>query len=102
LAAGVNDRGAGPSDERERTLHDELLSYLREHPQAMDSLEGIVEWWLPRQRIRVEVERVARALAALTRAGVVEQVLEGERLLYRLRGGPGGGGGGTSKGDSAP
>ncbi len=80
----MNGSGAGPADERERALCEELLSYLREHPRAMDSLEGIAEWWLPRHQIRVGVERIVRALEVLTEAGQVEQVPEGERTLYRL------------------
>ena len=33
----------------------DILAYLAEHPQAMDTLEGIAEWWLMRQHIRVTV-----------------------------------------------
>jgi hypothetical protein len=86
----VTDKPA-PSDARSEELDDamrtELLSYLSEHPSAMDSLEGVVEWWLPRQQVRNAVERVARALEVLTREGLIEQVSDGERVLYRLRGG---------------
>lgn len=74
-----------PPDPRESALCDELLAYLRDHPQAMDSLEGIAGWWVPRQQIRVEVERVARALGALTRRGLLEEVRDGERVLFRLK-----------------
>ena len=27
----------------------DILAYLNAHPQASDSLEGIVSWWLPAQ-----------------------------------------------------
>jgi hypothetical protein len=84
LGAAVND-AADPPDPRERALCEELLSYLREHPQAMDSLKGIAEWWLPRHHIRTGVERIAHALETLARSGVLERVPEGDRLLYRLR-----------------
>ena len=63
----------------------ELLDYLREHPNAMDSLTGIAEWWLPRHRVRVSVERVAQALETLEAQGVIERVGGAERPLFRLR-----------------
>jgi hypothetical protein len=64
---------------------DELLAYLREHPNAMDTLKGIAEWWLPRHRVRVEVERVAEALRTLEASGLIERIGSGDRPLYRLR-----------------
>ncbi|HEX2078377.1 MAG TPA: hypothetical protein VHG08_11730 [Longimicrobium sp.] len=76
-------------DPRESELCEELLAYLREHPRAMDSLEGIAEWWLPRHHIRVGVERIARALETLTRRGMLQEVEDGDRMLYRLRPDPG-------------
>lgn len=64
---------------------DELLAYLKEHPNAMDSLKGIAEWWLPRHRVRVEVERVAAALRILEASGLIERIGGEDRPLYRLR-----------------
>jgi hypothetical protein len=64
---------------------DELLAYLREHPNAMDTLKGIAEWWLPRHRVRVEVERVAEALRILEASGLIERIGGDDRPLYRLR-----------------
>jgi hypothetical protein len=84
----VNDPAAGPSgpsDPREDAVCRELLSYLREHPRAMDTLEGIAGWWIPRHQIRIGVEIVAHALDTLTRGGLVERVPHGGRMLYRLR-----------------
>ena len=75
-------------DDVDVAMRQELLEYLREHPHAMDSLEGVVEWWLPRHTIRITVERVARALEALTRDGHIEKVSDGEHVWYRLRARP--------------
>ncbi len=36
----------------------------------MDTLEGIAEWWIARQQIRVDVEILARALRRLTERGL--------------------------------
>lgn len=68
-----------------------LLAYLGEHPDAMDSLPGIAEWWVTRHRVRVETERVARVLRRLVERAVLEQVGCGDAALYRLRAGRGGG-----------
>lgn len=65
-----------------------VRAYLAENPRAMDTLEGIVAWWLPRQQIRFDVERVSRALEALAARGLVEEVGVGGTTWYRLKGQP--------------
>jgi hypothetical protein len=74
-----------PGDEplSESELAEAILAYLTEHPEAMDTLEGIAEWWLLRQMARVEVPRVARVLGRLTARGLVEQVGTGPSCRYR-------------------
>jgi hypothetical protein len=67
----------------ERALGELVLGYLEEHPQAMDTLEGIDEWWIERRRIRVNVEALARALTHLTETGALEAVGEGPARRYR-------------------
>lgn len=49
----------------------EILDYLRSHPEAADTLEGIVEWWLMRTRYMRGLERVEEALALLISEGLV-------------------------------
>ncbi|MFQ5737396.1 MAG: hypothetical protein ACE5JX_00150 [Acidobacteriota bacterium] len=48
-----------------------VLAYLAQNPDAQDTLEGIVEWWLPECNIGVEVARVKRALSILVSDGFV-------------------------------
>jgi DNA-binding HxlR family transcriptional regulator len=69
----------------ERQVADEILGYLTEHPQAMDTLEGIAEWWLMRQHIRVSVTMLARVLRRLTEQGVLEELGSPEEPRYRLK-----------------
>ena len=69
----------------EKELAEAIVGYLREHPHAMDTLAGIAEWWIMRQRIRVDVETLGRALQRLTDQGVLEKVGFGESARYRLR-----------------
>jgi hypothetical protein len=49
----------------------EILSYLHANPDAQDTLEGIVEWWLLDQKILQQTERVKTALAQLAARGLI-------------------------------
>ncbi len=63
-----------------------ILSYLRAHPQAADTVAGIVEWWLPWNLHAEAVERVQAALDELVAQGWVEKiVLVGGTVLYADR-----------------
>jgi hypothetical protein len=46
-------------------MADEILGYLVQHPEAQDTMEGIVEWWLLEQRISCAVADVETALSTL-------------------------------------
>lgn len=61
-----------------------ILAYLAEHPEAMDTPEGIAGWWLKRQQIRASVPTIARVLHDLTESGVLEELGTGETRRYRL------------------
>ncbi len=52
-------------------LADEIAAYLREHAQAADTLDGIVRWWVMRQRLQEGQRQVAQALDILCAQGVV-------------------------------
>jgi len=62
-----------------------ILAYLAEHPQAMDSVEGIAQWWIMRQQVRVNVMKLTQVLRQLVESGLVEEIGEGEQRRYRLR-----------------
>jgi hypothetical protein len=61
-----------------------VLGYLRDHPDAADTLQGVAEWWIPRQQIRVDVMNLQRALRLLVTRGFVEEVGRGGHATYRL------------------
>jgi len=63
-----------------------LLAYLRNHPKAADTLEGISKWWLPRDEARSR-DDVARALEKLVAQGRIEKHVapDGRRLFRRRR-----------------
>lgn len=69
--------------EKKRACHD-ILAYLLENPDAGDTLDGIVEWWLLSQRIGFEIQTVSQALDKLVADGlIVEQKAAGSRVIYR-------------------
>ncbi len=61
------------------------MDYLAENPEAMDTLEGIAQWWIARQKVRVDVSRLARALDDLTGKGILERIGSGEDARFRLK-----------------
>jgi hypothetical protein len=63
----------------------DILSYLLEHPDAQDTLEGIVEWWLLERRIEDQTLKVKETLAQLIAEGfIVEQHGKDLRARYRI------------------
>jgi hypothetical protein len=70
-------------DARLRAL---VLGYIDDHPTAMDTLDGIAEWWIRRQQIEIEVRRLSAVLAELVRDDVLEECEQsGVRFFRRCR-----------------
>jgi hypothetical protein len=55
----------------------EILSYLEENPEAQDTLDGVIQWWLLERKIRYQITLVKEALSQLVKEG---WVLEKESL----------------------
>jgi hypothetical protein len=63
----------------------QILSYLSRHPDAQDTVEGIAEWWMLEQRIRLVINEVKKALAELVGQGMlIERTGSDRRVHYRL------------------
>ena len=71
-----------------RDISEEILEYLRKHPEASDTLEGITEWWLLSQRINYEMKRVKAAILKLVKQGWVIEI-RGRNSVVRYRFNPG-------------
>lgn len=68
-------------------LKDEILKYLRAHPKAADTAEGIASWWLPRQPYEVDFQRVQQALDELAERGLVAKTTVADgTILYKASG----------------
>jgi hypothetical protein len=52
----------------------EIENYLSAHPRGTDTLTGVLNWWIPKQRYIEAKERVEKALDYLVREGKVHRV----------------------------
>lgn len=63
-----------------------VLAYLDHHPQAADTLRGIVNWWLPQQRYESGCQRIEQVLGSLVAQGKLRcDRLPGGEALYALK-----------------
>ena len=62
---------SGGDKASEANMAHQILAYLHANPDAQDTLEGIIEWWLLDQNIKRQSERVKQALAQLTERGLI-------------------------------
>lgn len=60
-----------------------VRQYLARHPDAADSPEGILRWWLPKELQRVPIALLRQALAILVATGEVhDRTLPDGTSLY--------------------
>ena len=61
-----------------------ILRYLAACPNAADTLNGVVEWWIPLQRYHDDYEMIAKILEELSVEGLIEkQVLPDKKIIYK-------------------
>jgi hypothetical protein len=72
-------------DATEKQVADLIVEYLREHPHAMDTAEGVAAWWLPESRRPANLLVTRRALERLVAGGLLEKIGQGDRAHYGLR-----------------
>lgn len=73
------------NEKEQRELCHYILAYLADNPDAGDTLDGIVEWWLLRQRVRFETRNVSEAVARLVSEGLIEEHGEADsHIIYRV------------------
>jgi DNA-binding PadR family transcriptional regulator len=62
-----------------------ILDYLRKNPDAQDTLSGIVQWWLPQDRVKPRTAVIKDALDELVSAGlVIEHEGKDTQISYRM------------------
>jgi Fe2+ or Zn2+ uptake regulation protein len=63
-----------------------ILRYLEAAPHAADTVEGVVIWWLPRQRYRDAYQDIEKILEELTAEGlVVKTRLLDNKVIYSCK-----------------
>jgi hypothetical protein len=83
--AGMTDSQHKGSDENAE-IEDAVIAYLHDHPDAADTLDGILQWWLPQQRYETARASIEDALARLVNAGLLRREhLPGDIDLYALK-----------------
>jgi hypothetical protein len=56
----------------ESAVERQILDYLASQPAAQDTLRGIVEWWMLKQRTEARPSNVEAALANLAASGKLQ------------------------------
>jgi hypothetical protein len=89
-----DDRGRRDGDDDiVRSLASGISRYLSARPDALDTADGILRWWLPQLHLDAQAEQLQHALDLLVSRGVVDSwELPDGRLVYgraRVRHDPG-------------
>jgi hypothetical protein len=62
-----------------------ILAYLADHPNAQDTIEGVIEWWMLEQNLKRQTAHVKESLAELvSQRLLLERRGRDKRLRYRL------------------
>jgi hypothetical protein len=74
-----------PDQIEQRDVRYHILSYLCDNPNAGDTFDGIVEWWLLHQRIKFETRNISEAVRKLVAEGfILENAGSDSRITYRV------------------
>lgn len=68
-------------NDTQETAH-KILAYLMENPNAQDTLEGIVDWWLLQQDLTRNVALIRKAVNNLMHKGFLVERLVNDRTKY--------------------
>ena len=61
----------------------EVFQYISEQHDACDTIEGVVTWWIYKQRLKIGRDTIQRALDALVADGKLRtHTMPGGRTLY--------------------
>jgi hypothetical protein len=72
-------------NEKKEELAEEILRYLIDHPNAQDTLKGIVTWWLLERTIKNQTALVKEVLDKLVADGlVIAQQGSDSQILYKI------------------
>jgi hypothetical protein len=72
------------SSGKQQGLEAEVLRYFVEHPEAVDSLEGICGWRLLGNRVRSQVENMQRVLDVLVAHEFLQRIETKSGPFFRM------------------
>ena len=86
LRSDLSVRLAPMSENEEVRIRKDILSYLVRHPDAQDTVEGIVQWWLLEQKAQDALCAAKEVLDSLLANGWLEARIGNDgRDHYRVR-----------------
>jgi hypothetical protein len=63
----------------------EILDYLARHPDAQDTIDGIVHWWVLDACVQKWAPKIAKAVAQLVERGFLEEKLSSDgKVFYHI------------------
>lgn len=69
----------------ENEIARDILAFLVDNPDAQDTLEGIIQWWLLEQQIKYQTKLVKEAIEELVEKGLVlKNETLNSHIHYRL------------------
>jgi hypothetical protein len=71
---------------KEARIAELVRAYFAERPRAMDTVAGIMDFWLPQD---IDLATMEIVLEKLRIEGILERVDSGDYVHYRLKGGNG-------------
>ena len=72
-------------NEKKEELAEEILQYLVDHPNAQDTLKGVVSWWLLERTIKHQTALVKEVLDNLVADGlVIAQQGSDSQTFYKI------------------
>ena len=68
--------------QRIKSVAQEISRYIEKRPNAAETVEGVTNWWISRQRIEESVEVVENALEYLVARDLLVKRSLGRQTLY--------------------
>lgn len=66
-------------------ITNEIMTYLANHPNAADTLDGVAKWWLLDRADKLQLGQVKQALDELVAKGLVAAQKGGDsKIVYRV------------------
>jgi len=71
-----------PKDSSLHSPAPEILDYLARHPDAQDTIDGILHWWVLDTCIRKWAPKIAETVAQLVEQGFLEQSQSSDGKIF--------------------